>query len=643
MKTATFIPKHHFRSFVPSRKPQKHRILVPLSFIVIIFTILQIPQANCTYAGPDTPSKVLIWPAEFSHWINLKILAENLVKKGMEVTVLRSSAYQDFMEETDDFNFVNFNVSRFHPGDHLQSMDHILHLLKLGNEKSSFMQTIRGLAHFWLEQLDMRQSQCNALMTNQKILNKLAEAKYDVVLADATVACGEIIAAKLGVPLVYAVRILPAEAQFQYSQTPIPISYVPMINTEFTDRMNFLQRTMNLLSYLYQTIGVELYGKIAMDPLVQKYLGPNAGYRQLMSQASLWLIRTDFAFEYPRPLMPNVKFIGGFHCKPAKPLSEELENFVNDDNYDGFIVFSMGSMVRNMHKSKANTIAAAFANLKQKVVWRYLGETPDTLGPNTKIMSWLPQNDLLGHPKCKLFVTHGGTNGIYEAIYHGVPMLGLPLLVDQFDNMVRIKGKGAGKTLDITNLNRTELQSTIVELINNKSYKENAIKLSELHKDKVMTPLESATYWIEYVIRHKGAYHLRPAAHELWWFQYHLLDVIVFLIGSLVGAIWVVKLFIRYLLRKKSDKTDEQTDNSVKDKVEEMNGNGNIASSTKVVNGHLHANGYKQKNSSLQHRKKNGIRVSDPISNGNGHLSNGFHTKLSCEYCHRRKNIQSTE
>ena len=48
--------------------------------------------------------------------------------------------------------------------------------------------------------------------------------------------------------------------------------------------------------------------------------------------------------------------------------------------------------------------------------------------------------------------TYLGTNGLYEAIYHGVPMLGLPLLVDQFDNMLRITGCGAGKVLDITKI-----------------------------------------------------------------------------------------------------------------------------------------------------------------------------------------------
>ena len=73
--------------------------------------------------------------------------------------------------------------------------------------------------------------------------------------------------------------------------------------------------------------------------------------------------RTDFAFEYPRPLMPNVKFIGGFHCKdaqalerPNSPESSNLNKWVEGAT-DGLIVFSMGSMVRSMHQSKSEMIA----------------------------------------------------------------------------------------------------------------------------------------------------------------------------------------------------------------------------------------------------------------------------------------------
>ena len=56
-----------------------------------------------------------------------------------------------------------------------------------------------------------------------------------------------------------------------------------------------------------------------------------------------------------------------------------------------------------------------------------------------------------------------GTNGLYEAIYHGVPMLGLPLLVDQFDNMLRVSERGAGLYMDITKLTEEDLYHTILE------------------------------------------------------------------------------------------------------------------------------------------------------------------------------------
>lgn len=31
-----------------------------------------------------------------------------------------------------------------------------------------------------------------------------------------------------------------------------------------------------------------------------------------------------------------------------------------------------------------------------KVLWRYKGKKPETLGSNTRIYDWIPQNDLLG-------------------------------------------------------------------------------------------------------------------------------------------------------------------------------------------------------------------------------------------------------
>lgn len=42
----------------------------------------------------------------------------------------------------------------------------------------------------------------------------------------------------------------------------------------------------------------------------------------MMSKADLWLMRNYWDFDFPRPFLPNFKFLGGVHCQPAKPLPD---------------------------------------------------------------------------------------------------------------------------------------------------------------------------------------------------------------------------------------------------------------------------------------------------------------------------------
>ena len=72
------------------------------------------------------------------------------------------------------------------------------------------------------------------------------------------------------------------------------------------------------------------------------------------------------------------------------------------------------------------------------------------------------------------------------------------------------------------------------------SYKENAMRLKRIHHDQPVKPLDRAVFWIEFVMRHKGAKHLRPAAHNLTWYQYHSLDVIGFLLACVATAVFLV-------------------------------------------------------------------------------------------------------
>uniref|UniRef100_A0AAZ3NVL4 UDP-glucuronosyltransferase n=1 Tax=Oncorhynchus tshawytscha TaxID=74940 RepID=A0AAZ3NVL4_ONCTS len=283
-------------------------------------------------------------------------------------------------------------------------------------------------------------------MEDKQLMEKLKAANFYLILTDP----GVVLGSYLGLPIVLNVCWI-TNAEGHFAIAPSPLSYIQTIGSLVTNKMSFVNKLKNFLHY-----GISLYIDYGITrPLYQglsnEFIDPNTNIYSLIQGADLWL-RVDVVFEFPSPTMPSVVYMGGFQCKPSKPLPAELEAFVQSSGEHGVVVMSLGSLLGSLLPEISEIIAAAFARLPQKVVWRHTGEKPSTLGNNTLLVNWLPQNDLLGHPKTRAFVTHGGTNGIYKAINHGVPMLGLPLIFDQFDNMLRLKARGVVKILEATDL-----------------------------------------------------------------------------------------------------------------------------------------------------------------------------------------------
>lgn len=75
------------------------------------------------------------------------------------------------------------------------------------------------------------------------------------------------------------------------------------------------------------------------------------------------------------------------------------------------------------------------------------------------------------HLNTKLFITHGGLGGVEEALYCGIPMIGIPLFSDQFRNVEAFIPKGMMVRIHFNELSGKTLDSALTTVLNNPDYK----------------------------------------------------------------------------------------------------------------------------------------------------------------------------
>ncbi|NWR78672.1 UD11 glucuronosyltransferase, partial [Centropus unirufus] len=484
--------------------------------------------------------KLLVVPVDGSHWLSMREVVDSLSQKGHEIVVV-APEINFYMKPTKNF------IMRMYPVPFTQEeldshfFRNIENFFKEGSFLERFLRTYEGMKNMSAILL----STCTHLLYNKELVRYLEESKFDAVFTDPILPCGQILAEHLSLPSVFYLQQLPCSLEFEATQCPnppsycpSPFSYVPRTFTSISDHMTFMERVKNLLVGFSEHLLCYLFF-VKYENLASEFLQREVTVLELFSQASVWLMRYDFVFEYPRPIMPNMVYIGGINCKQKQHLSKEFEAIVNASGEHGIVVFSLGSMVSEIPMKKAEEIAKALGSVPQTVLWRYTGPVPSNLPKNVKLRKWLPQNDLLAHPKTRAFITHGGSHGVYEGICNAVPMLLMPLFGDQMDNAKRVESRGAGLTLNILEMTSDDISTALKAVINDKKYKENIKRLSDLHLDRPIHPLDLAVHWVEFVMRHKGAPHLRPAAHDLNWIQYHSLDVIAFLLVVVLLSLFI--------------------------------------------------------------------------------------------------------
>jgi glucuronosyltransferase len=225
---------------------------------------------------------------------------------------------------------------------------------------------------------------------------------------------------------------------------------------------------------------------------------------------------------------------------------------------------SLGTNVKSSMLSTDTLVKVltAFQGLPQyNFVWKFeADELPITKPDNVYISKYLPQNDILGHPNIKAFISHCGLMSFQESMWHGKPLICIPFFGDQFRNSGRAIHFGAAVKLNFQDITVENLKQLILEVLENSSYTENAERISKNFRDKSEKPLERAIWWIEYVLRNPNLDHLRSPTLELGYFVSNGYDVFCFVGGMSLLIVFVTLKTISILLKpKKFGQTKKKT------------------------------------------------------------------------------------
>ncbi|KAF2366710.1 UDP-glucuronosyl/UDP-glucosyltransferase [Trinorchestia longiramus] len=338
----------------------------------------------------------------------------------------------------------------------------------------------------------------------------------------------------------------------------LPLSIVPSLFLPYDDHMNFFERCMNIISLPIMTLAFTPF--LMQETAILENLFPDVQYvPSYYEKASLTLLNGHHALDYPLPLLPNQIEIGTINSRPAEPLPKDLEDFIESSGDHGVIYFSLGSYVNSTfipHQKKLEFVEA-FRRVPQKIIWKYEGEDL-AMPPNVLKRDWLPQQNILGHPKTRVYISHCGIQSTQEAKYHGVPVLAVPVAFDQPRNAVQMIRKNIAISLSWDTLTADHIVDALNVLVNDTNYSARMKQLSAVLQDQKESPGERAVWWIEYVIRHRGAPHLQYTGKQLHFLQYICADVIAFLVVCVYVAYKCLKAVVTFSLWLLSPKTKEQ-------------------------------------------------------------------------------------
>ncbi|XP_011059492.1 PREDICTED: LOW QUALITY PROTEIN: UDP-glucuronosyltransferase 2B19-like [Acromyrmex echinatior] len=458
----------------------------------------------------------------YSHHIPFRPLWTTLSRRGHEVVVLTT-------DPINDSSLTNLTEINFKSHYNLIS-------------KLNFIKNMR--THTWLSTVsEQLWPLSNEITENiykhpevRKMYEQDSDTKFDVVIVETIKSPGlYALAYRFNAPLIGISTLGLCSGNYYLLGAPVLPSHPSTWEMEDTTDFNLSlwQRIENFIRLWYHIYCTLNYFYSEQQTIAEKYLGKNIPHISDMERNISFVFQNQQEIlSFVRPQTSNVLPFGNFHIlKKLAALPENLKEFITDAP-NGFIYMSLGTNVRisSLSEHVQSIFRDVFTNLPYKILWKHDNELPNK-PDNIYIAKWFPQQSILAHPNIKLF--------IYQ----------VPVLADQYTQVKKMVSLGVAKHLNILKLSRENLNASIIDILYDERYKKRMLKVKELNEDKPYDSLEHVIWWIEFVIRHKGASHLRTSIAHDPWYQKHEMDVIAIL-SIIIFVTLICTLIVIYKLLK---------------------------------------------------------------------------------------------
>ncbi|GMT15916.1 hypothetical protein PFISCL1PPCAC_7213 [Pristionchus fissidentatus] len=410
-------------------------------------------------------------------------------------------------------------------------------------------------------------AQCTALLEEPGLVEKLTTEKFDVLFTENFDMCGvglsHVIKPKSFIPVAASGAFGPQLEEFGL---PVALSYDPALYVSHMNVHSMWDRIVNIYADWLVRLSFNPMRYYVHDVYKKKYGADFPTMDQISSNSAFVFTNTEPLIDYALPSISKVIPIGGIGASEPKQLSEDWVKILT--KRDKTVLLSFGSVLKSAYlpiEVKTSIIETVKALPHVTFIWKYEEDDEFTKNIASKVANldltkWMPQVDILAHPRLSVFITHGGMGSTQETALRGVPGIFIPIFGDQPRNAGMMEHNRLGKVLDKTDVkNSAKFIAVLKEVLEDDSYRTNARKVSAMLYKRPFTAREQLIKYTEFAAEFGPSKALRPQSHDMNWIEYNNLDIIfAALVVTLIAVLITLKLvkitFIKFFCAAKSKK-----------------------------------------------------------------------------------------